>query len=167
MKTIITDTGKSITELDIALAEKKISKKFPDEYKSFLIKHNGGRPQLSGFDIEWSDEHRDEVWVYDHSMVHFFIDIDLDENNDATTNLFGCFDSYEGQVPSDTIPIAYDPGGNLILIGVEGENRGKIFFWLQEFETEDDEDTDYSNVGFVANTFNEFIDSLFDPEERL
>lgn len=159
----------AITEEDLNNAEKKIAKKFPNEYRSFLIKHNGGRPQddLSGFEIEWNDESADECWSYDFGIVDFLNFISFDEKNSESVNFFRCYRNYKRRIPKNTIPIGYDPGGNLILIGVGEENQGKIFFWLLEAERQSSDEPEYLNVGFVANSFNEFMDSLFDPEERL
>ena len=30
------------------------------------------------------------------------------------------------------LPIAVDPGGNLVLLAIEGEDTGKVFFWNHE-----------------------------------
>jgi cell wall assembly regulator SMI1 len=165
----ITESSKSISEEDLNKAEKKISKKLPTEYRSFLLQHNGGRPadESSGFEIEWNDKSADECWSYDFSIIHFFNFITFDEDNLENTNLFECNDDHDGRIPHNTIPIGYDPGGNLILIGVGEENQGKIYFWLLEAERQSSDEPEYLNVGFVANSFNEFMDSLFDPEERL
>nr|WP_052478942.1 SMI1/KNR4 family protein [Kibdelosporangium sp. MJ126-NF4]CEL21420.1 hypothetical protein [Kibdelosporangium sp. MJ126-NF4]CTQ96013.1 hypothetical protein [Kibdelosporangium sp. MJ126-NF4] len=41
--------------------------------------------------------------------------------------------TYVGRVPDETIPIARDPGGNLVLLGVEGMVVGQVFFWDHEY----------------------------------
>jgi hypothetical protein len=40
--------------------------------------------------------------------------------------------TYAGRIPDQTIPIAADPGDNLVLIGVEGLVRNQVFFWDHE-----------------------------------
>jgi hypothetical protein len=165
----IKKSRQSISEEDLNKAAKKISKKLPTEYRSFLLQHNGGRPadELSGFEIEWNDESADECWSYDFGIIDFFNFITFDEDNSESVNFFRCYRNYKRRIPGNTIPIGYDPGGNLILIGLGEENQGKIYFWLLEAERQSSDEPEYLNVGFVANSFNEFMDSLFDPEERL
>jgi hypothetical protein len=42
-------------------------------------------------------------------------------------------DTYAGRVPDSTIPIGRDPGGNLILLGIDGYDFGRVYFWDQSF----------------------------------
>jgi cell wall assembly regulator SMI1 len=34
-----------------------------------------------------------------------------------------------GRLPGDLLPVAQDPGGNLICLGVRGARTGRVFFW--------------------------------------
>jgi hypothetical protein len=65
-------------------------------------------------------------------------------------------------------PISYDSFGNLILIAIKNADRGKIYFWDHEMEADPNqgEVPDYSNLTLIADSFDEFINSLHDFEEE-
>ena len=69
------------------------------------------------------------------------------------------------RVPSNMFPIASDQCGNLILLSVKGPDRGKIYFWDHEMEADEGEVPDYSNLTLIADSFEEFIEGLKEPEE--
>lgn len=52
--------------------------------------------------------------------------------------------------------------GDLILIAVKGTDRRKIYFWNHEMEMEE---PDYSSLTLIADTFSEFINSLYEFDE--
>jgi hypothetical protein len=62
------------------------------------------------------------------------------------------------RIPDDTIAIGDDPGSNQILLGIAGENRGKVFYWFREGEKDPDDPAvpGYENIGFIANSFENF-----------
>jgi hypothetical protein len=57
------------------------------------------------------------------------------------------------------LAVGADPGGNAILLGLKGEDRGRVFFWINNLPAEYDE-TDPANLGFLANNFDDFLNSL-------
>ncbi len=71
---------------------------------------------------------------------------------------------YEKRVHSDFIPIACDPGGNQICLGIKSKNRDKIYFWDHELEKDDGEEPDYSNMTLVTHSFDDFINNLYELE---
>ena len=64
------------------------------------------------------------------------------------------------RMPEELVPIAHDPGGNQICIAVAGPKTGAVYFWDHEEEADDDETPGYDNVYLIANSFNEFLNSL-------
>jgi len=52
----------SISPSDLIEVESKIGYQLPEEYKSFLLKHNGGRPVLDG--VRHENEHFDYVGYF-------------------------------------------------------------------------------------------------------
>lgn len=46
---------------------------------------------------------------------------------------------------------------------MSGEDKGKVYFWDHEFELEE-EKPGYHNVGFIADSFNEFVETLREEE---
>ena len=137
----------------IASIEKKFGIKLPHDYRVFLLKNNGGWPEPEGFDISWrEDQECGKHWRT--SSVSRFLSIDAGQNADFLKyNLT----TFKGRVPKDTIAIAHDPGGNLILLGVAGEYVGNILFWVKDYECEEGEVPGYDNVGLLADSLVEFI----------
>lgn len=67
----------------------------------------------------------------------------------------------EARVPDPMVPIAHDPGGNLVCISVTGEDAGKVYFCDHEGEYANGQrNRTESNVHLVADSFTEFITSL-------
>jgi hypothetical protein len=146
-----------IQERDISDAEKVLGCLLTDDYRRFLLQHNGGRPSLEAFDIQWDGKALGEGWGA--SLIHFFLSIhDGKYSNLLKYNTV----TFKGRIPVDTVAVAYDQGGNLVLMGVGDDNRGKIFFWLKDHEVEEGEVPDYSNVGFVAASFDGLLSSLYE-----
>ncbi len=46
------DTGRPLTERDLADLESELGFKLPQAYRAFLMKYNGGRPEPEAFPIE-------------------------------------------------------------------------------------------------------------------
>ena len=149
----IEDHLEPLSKEAIQNAESALGIKFPNEYVQFLLKYNGGRPESDGFDIEW----RDNQEIGQHwrtSMLSWFLSIH--DGNSANLLRYNQI-TFRGRIPKGTIAIAYDCGGNLILLGVAGEYVGKVLFWVKDYEIEEGEVPGFDNVGFLANSFDEFI----------
>ena len=134
-------------------AEKALGVKFSNEYIQFLLKYNGGRPEPDGFDIEWQT-HQEIGQHWGTSMLSWFLSI----YDGKSTNLLRYNQvTFRGRIPKETIAIAHDCGGNLILLGVTGEYKDKVLFWVKDYEVEEGEVPGFDNVGFLADSFDEFI----------
>jgi SMI1-KNR4 cell-wall len=153
----MTDTLGPLDPQAVQKAEQLIGGPLPDAYKQFLQKYNGGRPEPTGFSITWSGQEWADGWSVD--MVHVLLGFKPDDPID----FFHYLDMFMGRVPVDTVPVGCDPGGNLLLLGFAGPNAGKVFFWMRDYEVEEGQVPDYSNVGFVASSFSEFLEGLFEP----
>jgi SMI1 / KNR4 family (SUKH-1) len=143
-----------VTDDQIDHVEALLGVTLPIAYRKFLLATNGGRPDPDGIDISWSaDQTRCDHWRT--SLVSRFLAIhDGEKANFVEYNL----ETFKGRIPPDTIAIAYDAGGNLILLGVGEENNGKVFFWVKDHEVEEGETPGYDNVGILADSLTEFLD---------
>ncbi len=119
----------------IDAAEKKLGLRFPETYRDFLMGHNGGRPDDDDFEL---------------SSVRYFLAIDGKPHHD----LEHAWHSYSGRIPAGLLPIAGDPGGNLILIGLRGKSKGQIYFWDHE------EEGSPEAASFLAASLEDFLASL-------
>lgn len=149
-----TETEVLITMDEINDLEKYVGLTFPDQYKKHLLKYNGGRcsPNIFSF---YQNGRKNE------SDVDWFLAI-YDGKYDNLKEHIKTMKLEEKRMPSFMLPIAHDSGGNLICISCDTEDEGYIYFWDHENEVDynTSDDSDYSNLFFVAKSFNEFINGL-------
>jgi hypothetical protein len=142
---------KDLTEKELTEAEHRVNVRFPDQYRQFLLKYNGGLPEPCAFNFKCGEEEPELA------CIAYFLAIYEGESE----NFFDYFETYQDRIPAELIPIARDPGGNLILIGIKNNYKEKVYFWQQDYEPDE---PDFSNICFIADSFNEFLSSLFDPD---
>jgi hypothetical protein len=118
----------------------------PKQYTEFLLKYNGGYPKEAHFKI--SDNEGE-------SLINKFYGI-----GNMKSNLGDVFEILEGEIPENFVSIANDPGGNEILLGVNGEHYEKIYFWIHDIETGDE----MENMLLLADSLAEFFNSLYEPQ---
>lgn len=80
------------------------------------------------------------------------------------------FRVYRGRMPESLIPIGNDGVGNQICLGVDGDERGKVYFWDHHDEWDEDDyldsgepvppDLKFSNVYQIADSFDDFLQRL-------
>ena len=141
-----------ITKSEITRVESKFNIKLPQEYVDFLLKYNGGYPEPNRFKYESNKEH------YSDSLVNWFYSIYEGEYNNFEPNILN-WSLHGRRFPDGIIPIAGDPFGNIICIGIADGYMGKVYFWDHEEES----DTDiphWDNVYLIANSFNQFLELL-------
>lgn len=146
----ITDSYKKLTSKEIEHFERENRVKLPKRYKEFLLQWNGGYPEPSVFYIS------KEQGV---SVLNKFYSI-----GDIDNDLVDYIDIYEYRLPDGFIPIADDPAGNAILLGTQDPYYEKIYFWDHEEEPQDP--NDMSNMYFLANDIDEFLDRLYEDGEE-
>jgi cell wall assembly regulator SMI1 len=142
-----TECGPAITEEDVRAVEQEIGLLFPENYKDFLLTQNGGRPSPNGFPIAGHN-------IDDFGGIQVFLRINGDVES---SNLDWTYQIMYGRLPDNLFPIARDDGGDLVCISLYGEDAGAVVFW--DIHQETDEPT-YDNVYHIANSFEEFIESI-------
>jgi hypothetical protein len=144
-------TGPDLSEEELAAFEMDKNVQLPEDYRNFMLRYNGGQPVPKSFNFPESES---------GSSVGVFYPI----KKDGTNSLQFVMQQFEGRVPEELLPVAGDMFGNQICLGLEGENRGKVFFWDHEMEPLEGGEPDYANIRLLASTFDEFLDSLFERE---
>jgi hypothetical protein len=125
--------------------------KLPKSYKDFILSTNGGTPDKKIFFMSNGEE---------GSVKSFFGII-----ADYSYGLLERIKMFSERIPKNMLPIANDSGGNLILLSVRGADYGRLYFWDHNWEAEEGKEPAYSNLTLVADSFNEFINSLKDESE--
>lgn len=145
-----------VTEAQVDRTEGLLGVTLPASYRRFLLSSNGGRPEPDGIDIDWSPD-QTQCGHWRTSLVSRFLAI---HDGEKASLIEYNLETFKGRIPADAIAIAYDAGGNLILLGVGEHNNGKVFFWVKDHEVEEGETPGYDNVGFLADSLSEFLDKL-------
>ena len=143
----------SLREEDIRTFELQLGISLPDDYRRFLLAHNGGQPEPGAFPVF-------SFAVGDYAVLNRFLGIRQGEYEDLANYYVNVF---RGRIPGDLLPIASDPGGNLICLSVAGPDRGRVYFWFHEEESDEGQSPGYSNIYFIADSFSALLDSLTEP----
>jgi hypothetical protein len=146
--------GPPLSDVQIATLENQLGVSLPPDYASFLREHNGGAPYpnvfpISGFDLD-----------HQGTLAYFF-----GVKPGVPTDLVNNARVFRNRVPPELLPVAAGVFGDLICLAVSGPDRGKVYFWFHEEESDDGEAPTYDNVYFVADSFTELITSLTELEE--
>ncbi len=150
---IIDDLG-PLDEAALSAAEQALGVQLPDEYRGFMLAHNGGRPEPDGFDISWRPEQASAAAAGRRALLSWFFSIyEQREENLLVANQV----DFRGRLPAGTLAIGRDPGGNLLLLRTAGPRRGELLYWLREGEVEEGQAPTEDNVGFVADSFDDFL----------
>jgi hypothetical protein len=128
--------------------ERQLQVSLPEDYKTFVLNNNGGRPDKSCFTTGNDVSSSDLDWLFSFEVGESHISI--------FRNIF----LFKDRIPNDLLPIGRDPFGNLICIGLE-DKLGKIYFWDHEEEADDDEKSTYTNVYKISDSFVDFINMLY------
>jgi hypothetical protein len=153
-KVRIEGSKKKVSDKALAALEASLGYTLPDDYRAFLLKHNGGRPEPDCFPLAGSDEATE--------MIDGFIPID----GANSLGLEWTMTTYAGRIPADLHPVARAGGGNIVAIGVKGRRRGKVYFWDHEGENlGEGKKPSYENVSLVAKSFDAFFGSITELDE--
>lgn len=101
--------------------ESSIGARLPDDFRRFLIDHNGGRPAL---DHVLDAEGDDSLACLDGAYgLH---------DGPESRRLESTFAALRDALPAGLVAFGNDPGGNQFCIGIAGEHRGRVYFWDHE-----------------------------------
>jgi cell wall assembly regulator SMI1 len=154
MMTVFSQTEVPVTIAQIEEVEKYIGLEFPKPYKNHLLKYNGGQCTPNVFIFE-------EGGAETSSIVDWFLAI-YDGDSDSLKEAVETYKVEEKRMPLHMLPIAHDPGGNLICISCGAKDNGFIYFWNHEDEVDYEQagDDDYSNLYLIAKDFDTFLENL-------
>ena len=157
---ILPATRRDPTPADLAAFEEQIGGRLPDDYREFLLKH--GRMGLSTqprFRLAEPSPLGEtgsvsELLGFSTRPEHSIVGLTMD--------------TYAGRIPDPTIPIARDPGGNLVLLGFEGPYARKVYYWDQQQRPFDGRPAPlprFEHVYRITDGFTRFLEGL-EPDPR-
>ncbi|OJV94841.1 MAG: hypothetical protein BGO39_34035 [Chloroflexi bacterium 54-19] len=133
------------SESDVREFESLIKSRLPEDYRAFLLAHNGGEPDPEVFFI--NESQGDDILAKFYGLY----------KEPKYSSLAWCFETYRGRMPSNIIPIGTDPGGNQVCLSIGGSDYGAIYFWDHEGIGET---PPYENLYLLAPNFSAFLDGL-------
>ncbi|MGL5833923.1 MAG: SMI1/KNR4 family protein [Waterburya sp.] len=150
---IVKDQYNLPTQENIEQLEKQLGFELPSNYKDFLSFYG-----LSAFEEYVYFPFQESYPKDDKGLFSVFFGIYSDDSYDLIDNYY----SYQGRMSSNLLPIANDPGGNIICMSINTDDKENIYFWDHEDEivVEKGAKIDNSNLYLIANSFDEFINSL-------
>jgi cell wall assembly regulator SMI1 len=166
------------TPQQIAALEERIEASLPDDYREFLQKHNGGRPEPDAFALNNDvDEDEEEDEGEEDIVLCFFPLRDVNcrqavaESEQETTgpeerlaewplhcaweDLQADLRRYDTELGQRILPIGTDGCGNYIAIALDDEKTGRIVFY----------DHEEAGLRLLAPSFTSFLAALR-PRER-
>ncbi len=131
-----------------ATAEQALGLPWPDDYRAYMLAHNGGRVKPDTFDIHWRPgQPAAAAGTWAQVARLFYVHEGKHENLMRMNQI-----TFKGRLPKGTLAIGRDPGSNLLLLRCDSSpQRGEVLYWLMEMESGGD------NVGPVAASFDEFL----------
>lgn len=121
--------------------ETRLGIALPGDYQSFLLSCNGGIPSHTLLHIPA---------CADDALIEVFLGVDRPHGD-----LEEWIREFEDDLKRDLIPIAFDPGGNALLLSLK---NGKVYYWdsARHFPVS----TDEVNAFLVGESFTQMLDAL-------
>lgn len=138
-----------LNETRLADFEINLGVRLPEDYRKFLMDHNGGIPEPSTF---WIKDGIDSSEVFQFYGIHDGPEWLSLENYIIGKN-FG--------IPEHLLAIGDDGTGNTICLGISGNKKGVVYFIDHEIHPFE-EPNSYTGVTRIADSFTQFISQLFD-----
>lgn len=152
---------------EIKQFEEIIGMQLPNDYRQYLLSGGGGVSPKGYYAFKTTEPGVLVLGKYHEEVLLGYLSSAVIEENGFSELMthFRFMNSPEREyafLPDDIITIGSDQGGGSILLGIGGNQKGKIFY-LNPNLFPDEEATigNYENISFVANSFPEFLDSLY------
>ncbi len=155
-----------LTEDRLAKLEAKLKTRLPEDYRSFLLQYNGGRPNRQRFLFtgeNYNGEEQESIleWFFAVHDQPYDEDAEWEDNGDDdfmpdfAQPLDHVLEEFRSETEeADTLPIGRDPCGNLIALGLSDERAGKVYFYDYEIDLPTQ----------LASSFTEFLEELLPTE---
>jgi hypothetical protein len=137
----------SINEEDLQSFETRYGVTLPEDYKQFLLQHNGGKPNVRRYKTRDGFITTSFMWAYSLEEM----------TKDYETLCLG------DMIPRNLLPIGLDPGRSRVCISLSGQDQGVVYHWDLDGEHGEIKPT-YDHIYPVADSFADFLDVLFVPK---
>ncbi|MEK5505786.1 SMI1/KNR4 family protein [Paenibacillus sp. FSL P4-0113] len=143
---------KPINNQELETFEETFNLILPNDYKNFLLYHNGGKAVRRRFETK-------DKTITSSIMLFLPLSKEIEENLEYYYKKY----NIEKIIPSNFIPFGVDPADSLICLSINGEDQGTVYFCdLDYFEEDNGLKQEY--IKLVSPSFSEFLNSLFQPD---
>ncbi len=143
----ITDVGGLVSEPQIDRLEESLDVKLPEDYRSFLLRTNGGKPHPAFFPVAGHKTIR-----YGRLESLFGVGRPIKQSN-----IDWNYKNLIGQLPNYHFPIGITPEEDMVTLSLGRLDAGRIYFWIRaEYNVAGD-----NEAYFVAGDFSKFLDSIY------
>lgn len=139
----------NVNEEKVLQLEEKIGFILPSDYKEFLIKYNGGVPEIKYSTFTLSSLQID-------IGLQVLYGLDIEEDLDLRT----WYEEYKEDLLDDCLIIGHGLGLGFIVLVNSPEVTG-VYFWDNTFELETSSEEE--NIYKISDTFTEFIHNIKSP----
>jgi hypothetical protein len=148
------DERRNFTDQDITEIETTIGCKLPEDYTDFLIHYGGDLIHNGLFPLP------PPFFYGKQGSVEIFFGIRVPYR--PSDEISASFDCCKEFLPANLLPISDGLGSNLICLSLYGADQGHVYFWFgDEGEMVDEgEEPGYSNLAFIASSFDDFVNSF-------
>jgi len=169
-----------LNEEAISSLESKIGKILPKDYRDFLSVFAGCsfnqyvllKPQKETAEYIHSESSGYVNPIFKRALIAYFYGSDK-----GTHPISWAYSTYQERIPNYCLPIASDGFGNQLILSLQENSSGGIYWWDHENEWDADDYEDenegekmpeqvkWQNMYFLASNFVEFFESLFVDEQ--
>jgi hypothetical protein len=153
-------------EHDLSSIEGRIGARLPDPYREFVQEFGGAGfaeyvQCVSKYPMPGPSQSRCVPFAYFYGGR---------AGGAEHLSLALAIENYAARMPPTVVPIASDGGGNQICLGVEHDERGRIFYWDHDNEWDEEDYVDeglvvpddlaFQNLHVIADSFVDFVEQL-------
>jgi hypothetical protein len=163
-----------MTDAEIIAFEKEVGARLPETYRQFLASYgastfNGASPD-NPYILFRPLKQLPSHFKSGKGLFDAFYGAERDPHDGYSLRVRTRF--FLGRMPGSIIPIGDDGGAGQICLGIKGSEAGKVYYWDQQNEPQDEEDyfEDYGeprppeamfqNVHLIAESFEDFLRRL-------
>lgn len=146
-------SGPMLSSEKMQALEERLDIVLPEQYRDFLLRHNGGTPDPALFECAGGGGSSVRSFLGVHEGPHSNFEV-----------IFLALKVTRKALPDNVVAVAEDGGGNKVCLSLAGADVGSVYFWDHERETKK---PSYKNLHLIAPSFDEFLAALYPRPVKL